>query len=260
MNANVLYENSDAIIAYVISKQHKMTTKHFKGQVIQYIRHYCEKYLNQVFPIHIVNDFYELFEDRFQRLYDEIKALKERIKMGDYEASKSVARAVLMKKVFNNKNKLSLAQVKRLTHFKPLLEQDINDIYEEYEREWKKEHPTEKPKPKTETFSDKLDKFVVEHMNDNLLTFDEFERVTSGWNRGRKSINQCYEEYKQKYFQQPGTTVNYKEIRDTGLIGFKSKDKMKSLMKVFPNRTINENTVKSSFDLKNSIKHYQLHK
>ena len=87
MDVSDLYENSNAIIAYVISKQHKMTTNNFKGQVIQYIRRYCEKYFHKIFSTNILLDFYELFEDRFQRLYDEIKAINERIKMGDYEAS-----------------------------------------------------------------------------------------------------------------------------------------------------------------------------
>ena len=96
-------------------------------------------------------------------------------------------------------------------------------------------------------------------MNDNLMTFEEFERVIIGWNRGRKSIEQCYEEYKQKYFKQPGTTVTYK-FNDPGLIGYKGKDKIKTLMPMFPNKHVNENTIKSSFDLKSNIKHYQLHK
>ena len=49
--------------------------------------------------------------------------------MSDYEASKRVARNELMKKVYQNKTKLSLAQVKNLQKFQPLLDEDINEIY-----------------------------------------------------------------------------------------------------------------------------------
>lgn len=102
--------------------------------------------------------------------------------------------------------------MKRLNSFKPLLDEDIRHIYDEYEREWEEVHKNEEPKVRKETFGDKLDKFVVEHMNDDLLTYDNFVKVTSGWNRGRRSINNWYEDYKRKYFQQPGTTIKYDKI------------------------------------------------
>ena len=263
MNENVLYENSDAIIAYVTSKVKKFEPDKFKTNVIYYINDYCDKYLKVKFHPSIINEFYDINYLNFRDIvkYNEHRRQQEldHWKMADYEASKRVARDDLIKKVLHNKNKLSLAQVKNLSHFKGLLDEDINEIYREYEHEWKKEHPVEKPKPKKETFSEKLDKYVVEHMNDNLMTFEEFERVIIGWNRGRKSIEQCYEEYKQKYFKQPGTTVTYK-FNDPGLIGYKGKDKIKALMPMFPNKNVNENKIKSSFDLKYNIKHYQLHK
>ena len=230
-----------------------------------YIYHYCEKYLKVKISAQHINNFYTIYYFTIRDIVKDEQHKREvaieRERMANYEASKGAARMVLLSKVLHNKRKLSLAQVKNLNHFKPLLDKDINEIYREYEQEWDKEHPEkeEPKKPKVETFGDKLDKYVVEHMNDNLMTFDEFERVIIGWNRGRKSIEQCYEEYKQKYFKQPGTTVTYK-FNDPGLIGYKGKDKIKTLTPLFPNKHVNENKIKSSFDLKNNIKHYQLHK
>ena len=52
--------------------------------------------------------------------------------MSDYEASKRVARDDLIKKVLQNKTKLSLAQVKKLQKFQQLLDEDINEIYRDY--------------------------------------------------------------------------------------------------------------------------------
>ena len=263
MNPNVLYERSDDIISYVASKIEKFEPDKFQQQVKGWINRYCEKYLRVTFHPSVVNEFYNVFYGQLRDIVNANERQRqqemERWRMSDYEASKTVARKNLMEKVLKNKTKLSLAQVKNLNHFKPLLDEDINEIYKEYEQEWNKEHPNVQPKPKKETFSEKLDKYVVEHINDNLMTFDEFERVISGWNRGRKSIEQCYEEYKQKYFKQPGTTVTYK-FNDPGLIGYKGKDKIKTLTPLFPNKHVNENKIKSSFDLKNNIKHYQLHK
>ena len=43
-------------------------------------------------------------------------------------------------------------------------------------------------------------------------------------------------------------------------IGYKGKDKIKTLIPMFPNKSANENQIKSSFNLKSNIKHYQLHK
>ena len=80
------------------------------------------------------------------------------------------------------------------------------------------------------------------------------------WNRGRKSLKECCEKYKNLYWKQPGSTIQCPESKSTGLFGYKSPDKIKSLKKLFPRRQVVDNTVKSSFDLKSNIKHYQLHK
>ena len=97
-------------------------------------------------------------------------------------------------------------------------------------------------------------------MDDDLLTFEDFKKNFHNWNRGRKSLKEWYEKYKNLYWKQPGSTIQCPESKSTGLFGYKSPDKIKSLKRLFPRRQVVDNTVKSSFDLKSNIKHYQLHK
>ena len=268
MNSNVLYDNSDEIISYVTSKIKKFEPQQFEQQVKYYINEYCNKYLHVTFHPSIINDFFDVFYDNFRDIVKENEHQRELEmkwhRMADYEIAKKRARDDLISKIYKNKNKTSLNETRKLALFQPLLDEDIVKIYYEYEREWYKVHPpngTKQPKPKKETFSDKLDRYIVEHMevSNNLMSFDEFKRVTLAWNRGQKSLEQYYEEYKKKYYEQPGTTVTYK-FNDTGLIGYKGKDKIKTLMPMFPNKQVNENKIKSSFNLKSNIKDYQLHK
>ena len=259
-----LFNNTDGIISYVTSKIEKYAPNRFEEQVKYYINHYCEKYLKVKIPAQHINNFYiihyltirDIVKDEEHRREVEM----ERERMADYDVAVRIAREDLLSKVHKNKNKLSFNQVKRLNSFKPLLDEDIRHIYDEYEREWEEVHKNEEPKVRKETFGDKLDKFVVEHMNDDLLTYDNFVKVTSGWNRGRRSINNWYEDYKRKYFQQPGTTIKYDKIPFTGLFGYKSKDKINALKLINPELKEEKGKIPSSFPLKQNIKHYQLHK
>ena len=197
----------------------------------------------------------------------------------DYDLFISIVRQQLEDKAITDNELQTLKQLMRLKSFQRLQNKDtINELYEEYTNNWIIHHSANKPwtkydmlipsnpnselinkSPKRETFNKQLDKYINEHINEPLMTFEQFEQVTLGWNRGRKSLEQWYEEYKNKYFKQPRATVKY-TFNDTGLIGYKGKDKIKTLIPMFPNKSANENQIKSSFNLKSNIKHYQLHK
>ena len=195
---------------------------------------------------------------KYERELEERKKERER----EYLRNVNEVKHEILSKI-HNKIKLSRKQVGNLKICKEIKDEDIDNIYEEYSNKWEECHPdqdTLKKIAKRDTFDDKLKKYVIENMDDNLLNIEDFGQLIRGWNRGRKSINECYEKYKKLYFNQPTTTIQIKESKNTGLIGYKSPDKIKVLKGLFPGKNAVDNTVKASFDLKSNIKRYQLHK
>lgn len=67
---------------------------------------------------------------------------------------------------------------------------------------------------------DKLNKFVVEHADDELLTIERFLPILAGWRQTMYSRRhedfvdeKWYEIYKTKYFEHPGTTVDFTPVK-----------------------------------------------
>ena len=280
-----LYNNANDIILYTACRIRDFyNIADFEKRAKKNINDYCRSYLEIDVKPNDVNNFYAIHnkeiinivknrkqlykqygyyndDDDFTEPYDDLDIEVERIT--SYRTAIKNAKKELMEKVFKNKRKLSLNQVRKLEAFNRIRENDIINIYEKYSVEWEQQHPKElapKDELQKETFNNKLKKYVIEHMNDNLLTYDDFVMLIRGWNRGRKSLNECYENYKNLYFKQPGTTIKYTETNNTGLIGYKSPDKIEVLKRVFRKKQVVDNTVKSSFNLKSNIKRYQLHK
>lgn len=178
------------------------------------------------------------------------------------------ARNYIDNNVKNNKVKTSKKQMFKLSDFKNLTDDEKELLYKEYEQKWYNEHPEKIVVKKDDTFTDKLKKYVVEHTED-MLTLEEFEKLTKYWNRGRKSINEWYETYKSMFFKQPGTNFqypvkHYNINKDNFLkrVGFKSKNKVESLYKQQFNEDIKyipEPEQKNYFPTKDNKK-YQLHK
>ena len=289
-----LYNNANDIILYTACRIRDFyNIADFEKRAKKNINDYCRSYLEIDVKPNDVNNFYAIHnkeiinivknrkqlykqygyyndDDDFTEPYDDLDIEVERIT--SYRTVIKNAKKELMEKVFKNKRKLSLDQVRKLASFKGLKDKDIEDIYAKYSKEWEEQHPEKlvakdegtlfpsASEVQRETFNNKLKKYVIEHMNNDLLTYEDFERLIRGWNRGRKSLKECYENYKNLYFKQPGTTIQYTETKDTGLIGYKSPDKIEVLKGLFPKKQIVDNTVKASFNLKSNIKRYQLHK
>ena len=263
----VLFNNTDGIISYVTSKIEKYEPNRFEEQVKYYINHYCEKYLKVKIPAQHINNFYiihyltirDIVKDEEHRR----KVEKERERMADYEEAVRIAREDLMSKVYKNQNETGKKAAYDLKSFRPLLEEDKQKIYLEYKKAWDEAHPEkEKPKkPKEKSFKERLNEYVILHNGDNeLLTFEDFVNVTSGWNKGRKSLESWYKEYQDKYFQQPGAKIEIQNVELTGLFGFKGKDKIRALKLLNPELKEEKGKITSSFPLKENIKRFQLHR
>ncbi len=262
-----LFNNTDGIISYVTSKIEKYEPNRFEEQVKYYINHYCEKYLKVKIPAQHINNFYiihyltirDIVKDEEHRREVEM----ERERMADYEEAVRIAREDLMSKVYKNQNETGKKAAYDLKSFRPLLEEDKQKIYLEYKKAWDEAHPKkEKPKkPKEKSFKERLDEYVILHNGDNeLLTFEDFVKLTEGWKRGKKSLESWYKEYQDKYFQQPGATIEIPNVELTGLFGFKGKDKIKALKLLNPELKEEKGKITSSFPLKENIKRFQLHR
>lgn len=262
-----LFNNTDGIISYVTSKIEKYEPNRFEEQVKYYINHYCEKYLKVKFPAQHINNFYiihyltirDIVKDEEHRR----KVEMERERMADYDVAVRIAREDLMSKVYKNQNETGKKAAYDLKSFRPLLEEDKQKIYLEYKKAWDEAHPKkEKPKkPKEKSFKERLDEYVILHNGDNeLLTFEDFVKLTEGWKRGKKSLESWYKEYQDKYFQQPGAKIEIENVALTGLFGFKGKDKIKALKLLNPELKEEKGKIPSSFPLKENIKRFQLHR
>lgn len=256
-----IFKLFDECIAYVSSKIKKYDAKYDEKEMY-YIKEFykmkganlSDEYINEVILPRIHGDIRDIVLAEEHRRNKEL----EEIRREDYEFAVNKARKDLLDKVYKNKVKTSWEQAIKLVSFQPLLDEDRRIIYEEYDNLWNNTHAPA-TKPKKETFIDKLNNYVVMHADD-LLDFNQFVRITSGWSRGRKSINEWYEVYKNKFFKQPGTTIQYNEVPYSGIIGFKGKKKVEAIQRVSKNVKAPEIYETSYFPLKNNIKNYQLHK
>lgn len=258
-----LSQHTKDIVSYIVKHFTSYNQDTFLKEVVNYIKYWLMKnnitVNNQEISDFIMKNYAEI-ESKVKKQCKIIEDELEMHRRDEYNYAIKRAKEDLFAKVHKNKTKTSFQQACLLKSFQPLLNEDRRRIYDEYERLWDEAHPKEDiTRIRYDTFTDRLNKFVVEH-TDELLSLDEFIKVTSGWNRGRKSIHEWYEEYKNKFFHQPGTTITYDESPLTGFIGFKSKDKVKAIKSLQPQLKELHPEVKASFPLKQNIKQFQLHK
>ena len=162
-------------------------------------------------------------------------------------------REKLMKKAMNHVRKASYDQIFNLKIMDGIPDDYKIKLFEEYLAEWDLQHSNLqnleeiKKAAKKESTTDKLKRFVIEHMDDPIMNFIQFAKVIKSWNLGKKSRKEWYDEYKKLYFNQPGKTIEIKEeVRDFGN-GFKRKKGMDD---------IKNSCVTNHFNLKDNKKYY----
>ena len=157
-----------------------------------------------------------------------------------------------MKKAMTHVRKASDTQIFKLQVMSRIPDEIKRDLFEEYANAWDLNHQNlEKVKKVAKELStaEKLEKYVIEHMDDNLMSFEEFIKVIKSWKLGKKTRKEWYDEYKKLYFNQPGKTIEIKEtVKEFGN-GFKRKRGMEE---------IKNNEIKNHFNLKDNKK-YHLH-
>ena len=285
-----IYNHTDEIILFTACRLKRFKNiSEFEQRAKFYIKKYCNIYLEIDVKTNDINNFYTIHSEEIMNIVNNRKQFYKQYDNDDeeddiqsdlnpneyysdeleikvdriisYRKSINKAKKLLLKKI-NKAKKLSFERVRKLKTFQTLEDKDISNIYEEYSKEWDAIHEQDiiKNISKKDSISDALKKCVIMHANDDLLTKEAFEQKIQEWNRGSKSLDDCYEIYKDLYFKQPSSTIQYTETENTRLIGYKSPDKIKALKRLYPRRKVVDNTVKASFDLKSNIKNYQLHK
>ena len=152
-------------------------------------------------------------------------------KMNNYRIQMRVknAREELMKKAKTHVKKASANQIFALKIMNGIPDDIKVELFEEYLMKWDLNHSElqdlEKIKKvaKKESTIEKLKRFVIEHMEDNIMDFEEFSKVIKNWNLGKRTRKEWYEEYKKLYFNQPGKVVEIKEEIRELKNGFKTK-------------------------------------
>ena len=126
-------------------------------------------------------------------------------KMKNYRIQMRVknAREELMKKAISHVNKASDTQIFKLKIMNGIPDEIKRDLFEEYVNAWDAHHQNlEKIKKVAKELStaEKLKKYVIEHVDDNLMSFEEFIKVIKSWKLGKKTRKEWYDEYKKLYF------------------------------------------------------------
>ena len=100
------------------------------------------------------------------------------------------AKEELMKKAMTHVRKASDTQIFKLQAMSRIPDEIKRDLFEEYADAWDAHHQNlEKVKKVAKELStaEKLNKYVIEHMDDNLMSFEEFIKVIKSWKLGTKS-------------------------------------------------------------------------
>ena len=176
-------------------------------------------------------------------------------------------------KRLNNKNILSPDDARKLKYVCELSPNQFEVLYENYLMNF--DSIEESIQPTTNFVSSsitnnkdsmyyKIDDFVKKDNFSNLLSFEEFCNVIRGWityDYQEKTIEEWYEEYKNKFFENPNAIINYSNPEvDLNMIAFRSKNKIKKLQNKDNSRPVTDNHIRNTFPLKENKNKYQLHK
>ena len=172
----------------------------------------------------------------------------------DYERRGYLMNAINeIKRLHTLKTKKSEKQFKENDVIRNLNDEDKNRLWNQYLHDWvpfKNRSKSTTPKL-INTFSDKLDNYIANHILDTKpITEEEFLQLSRGWSStDKKPLNDWYQEYL-KRFNKRNLNIITQESQSINSLGFKSPNKIKALETAYPNRKAPDTTVSSRFPLK----------
>ena len=258
---DILNKNTHFINGYVIHNMNQWNyedcEKEIKYLICQWLKENNYKQLMYKPEFNSLID--EYYHNNYFTIRNAVRDKENELKEKKHEQDLYNARTTLFETIPRAKKPKTIGEARRLKYFGMLMAEDQERVYKEYIDEYNKTHEElHEMVVIKESFPKKIETFVIEHP-DEFLNFNQFKRVTKDWDKGMLSDEKCYEIYKNLFYKQPENNVKVKPVKFTGLIGFKSSDKVKALQKIKHDLKPN-NQQKSSFPLKKNIKEYQLHK
>lgn len=275
VNSNIVMDRKE-LVTYVSNKwwREKQTTDPKGYELERLIDDYINEF-NLRYPGHsVVEDIANDIRDNVVgKLNNKLRNEQEldQQRLIEMQIKYNKAKEETEKRARTNKNKITSVEKFRTKIMEGLSNESINELFDYYlslwdelhgdmERSFGPEPRSGKPRPRTprkKPFKDLVNEFVINHP-DELLTPEEFAKVSKDWNRDR-TREKAYDYYKDKFFQLPGSTINIAEPKNINKLGFKGKDKYMFGKRSYEmNPTSNEIT--NYFPLKENLKKYGLHK
>ena len=204
------------------------------------------------------NEIHKYYVEHYKPHYTEQELEQQRLIEAQIKYEK--AKKDIETKARTHVNKTGFEKFTKLKILQGLSDEVINELYNQYSAMWDELHPKEeKPKkPKQKSFKEKVDEYVITHP-DEILTYEEFNNVSRGWNR-TMTQREAYKYYKDKFFQLPGVTVRIDEPKQINKLGFKDERKYIFGTRGYELKPKINFMMTNSFPLKSNLKKYGLHK
>ena len=160
-----------------------------------------------------VQNFIRNYREPIQEIIDQAKLaygrkLKENEEEIKYNNAVAYTRYEILSRIPHHQKKQTLNEIRAKFNVSKKIEyEDLKNIYEEYSERWNEYQAIKNAEryiidiANTDTFDDVLNKFVIEHADDELLSIEEFEQLIHGWPKSRKTLEECYKKYRELYFK-----------------------------------------------------------
>ena len=203
------------------------------------------------------NEIHKYYVEHYKPHYTEQELEQQRLIEAQIKYEK--AKEETERRARTNVNKVKSINKFRTKAMDGLSDEAVDELFKLYSSLWDELHPQPKPKkPKQKSFKEKVDEYVITHP-DEILTYEEFNNVSRGWNR-TMTQQEAYKYYKDKFFQLPGVTVKIDEPKQINKLGFKDERKYIFGTRGYELKPKINFMMTNSFPLKSNLKKYGLHK
>ena len=127
------------------------------------------------------NEIHKYYEEHYKPHYTEQELEQQRLIEAQIKYEK--AKEETERRARTNVNKVKSINKFRTKAMDGLSDEAVDELFKLYSSLWDELHPQPKPKkPKQKSFKEKVDEYVITHP-DEILTYEEFNNVSRGWNR-----------------------------------------------------------------------------
>ena len=179
----------------------------------------------------------------------------------------------LNNKIYNNNSKLTREQARILAPVAKVNDVQFDILYDKYSRDYdivKGTIPNPQPNYAAQSVTQngssmhyEISHYVQLRPDQPLLSLEQFANVIRDfktYDYDTKTLDEWYQEYKDKFYDNPGTTTKYNTTGNPQMIAFRTKNKQEALQNEDKTRPVTDNHILTKFPLKENKAKYQLHK